>query len=137
MKDKKIDEVIKSVLGTKRTAAILKKEVSQSVMINLTINAVIKEWENKYTKDELFQQHIRGEVVFARNTIIVVCNKLTLLNAKDLHSYIDMQSVGVKHIRRIIQRFRDLDSKNKFDKAIIDKAERIMAIVISETKDKK
>lgn len=137
MKEKKIDEVIKSVLGTKRTTALLKKEVSQSVMINLTINAVIKEWDNKYTKDELFQQHIRGEVVFARNTIIIVANKLTLLNAKDLHSYIDMQSVGVKHIRRIIQRFRDLDDKNKFDKAIIDKAERIMAIVINEIKDKK
>lgn len=134
MKDEFV-EAIKSALGTKRAVNLLKQEVSHTVVINFVINTVIKEWDNKYTKDDLFQRHNRGEIVVARNITIVVANKLTHLLPKDLYNYIDIPGgIGTKSIRRTIQEYRDLDSKNKFDKLIIDKAEKIMSIVISEMK---
>ena len=130
MKDKDFSETIKSVLSNKRALDVLKKEVSHSAVINFTINVVIKKWDSKYTKENLFQQHIRGEIVLVRNTIVVVANKITMLNATDLHRYMD-DLLPVRTIRRILCEFKELDSNNKFDKIIIDKTEEILSIVLS------
>ena len=130
MKDKDFSETIKSVLSNKRALDVLKKEVSHSAVINFTINVVIKKWDSKYTKENLFQQHIRGEIVLVRNTIVVVANKITMLNATDLHRYMD-DLLPERTIRRILCEFKELDSNNKFDKIIIDKTEEILSIVLS------
>lgn len=134
--DKQLVETIKSVLSNKRALDVLKREVSHSTVINFTINVVIKEWDNKYSKEDLFQPNIRGEVVVARNTIIVVANKLTLLNARDLYKHVD-ELLPLRTVRRILCEFRELDSKNKFDKITIDRTEKILEIVVSGLKSKK
>jgi hypothetical protein len=130
MKDKNLSETIKSVLSNGRSFKVLKKEVSHTLIINFTIDSVIKEWDNKFNRNDLFKRHIRGEIVLARNVAIVVVNKLTLLSPKDLFNYMP-NGIGTKSIRRTILEYRKLDMKNKFDKTIIDRTEKILEIVVS------
>lgn len=140
-------EIIKSVkkIGTKNALDALKKVQMEviappDVIITTATSIVIKEWGNKYDEDDLFQQNIRGEVVSARNTIIVIVSKLTHFDTKKLYDSL-VYEMNIKHkmfnvrsIRRVIWEFRELDSKNKFDKAIIDRTEKVLEKVVSVIK---
>ena len=131
--DKEYAEIIRSVqqIGTKKVLNALKKIQTESldkdVIIDLTINTIINEWDNKYTREQLFGLNIRGELVSARTAFIIVSNRITLLGPTELHRYMD--SVSARVIRDTLYRFSVLDCKNKFDKVIIERVEKVIEIV--------
>jgi len=142
-------EIIKSVkkIGTKNALDLLKKAQTEvyappPVIISTTISMVIKEWGGKYTMEDLFQQNVRGEVVLARNTIIVIVSKLTKFDNRKLYDSL-VYEINIKHqvfnvrsVRRALCEFRDLDSKNKFDKVVIDRTEKVLENVVSKIQKK-
>ena len=168
--DKTFVEIIKSVqrMGTTKALDVLKnvrienERFSCANIINLIINTVIKEWGYKYKKEDFFRRQIRGEVVQARKTIIVVASKLTLIRKvapssssspslevlpvkitesealqEILYEFVNLPGDGARTIRRTLREYRKLDINNKIDKVIINRTEKVLEAVSIKIKNKK
>ncbi len=141
MKDKELAELFENmhksvrVNGVKKTVEILKKSQSKKdnnlVIINFIIDVVIQDWDGVFrSKNDFLKPNLRGDSVSARSMVLVLIDKCTVLTFKEIQNHLD---IPYYTIRRSIYDYKKLDRKNKFDKIIIERHEKLLDKILKFT----
>ena len=113
-----------------------KGDDEDSVITNQIIESTILEWNksSSFSKKDFYRANIRGEVVKARNLVIVLMKKKTSLSIKSISIHF---KVSTRVIHSAINNFNKLDANNKFDKQVIETHDKILNRINTITKTKK
>lgn len=105
---------------------IIARQITESnaLIIDSIVEVVIKDWNDRFTRDDLFHQHIKGDVVSARNMIFVLTKKTTDFTPKEIAKYFPF--VADYTVRGAIRFYNSLDENNKYDKVIIERYKKLL-----------
>jgi hypothetical protein len=97
---------------------------SNALIIDGIVDIVIKEWNGRFSRDDLFFPNIKGDVVSARNMILVIAKRATDFTPKEISKY--FPHVEDYTVRSAIRYYNSLDKGNKYDKIIIDRYQKLL-----------